>query len=49
MVHDLFGLDLDVNRLPTGTSQGLVNHNAAVGHAVTLALLAWAVSCSPTQ
>lgn len=49
MVHDLFGLDLNVHRLPAGTSKGLVDHNAAVGHAVTLALLACAVGESPTQ
>lgn len=43
MVHDLFGLNFNVHGLAAGASQGLVNHDAAVGHAVALSLLACGV------
>ena len=40
VVHDLFGLDLNVHSLATGSSQRLVNHDSGIGHAVALALFA---------
>lgn len=40
MEHDLLGLDFNVDRLTAGPSQGLVDHDAGIGHAETLALCA---------
>merc|ERR1712078_814418 len=39
VVQDLVGLDLDVRGLPLRAAQGLVDHDAAIGEPVTLALL----------
>lgn len=38
MVKDLVGLDLNICRLALSTTQGLMDHDAAVGKAVALAL-----------
>lgn len=38
VVQDLIGLDLNVSGLTLGTTQGLMDHDAAVGKAVALAL-----------
>jgi hypothetical protein len=38
VVQDLIGLDLNVCGLTLGTTQGLMDHDAAVGKAVALAL-----------
>jgi hypothetical protein len=38
VVHDLLSLDLNVYCLAAGPSQRLVDHDARVGHGITLAL-----------
>ena len=38
VVQDLVGLDLNISGLALGATQGLVDHDAAVGQAVALAL-----------